>query len=53
METVKWTAKLLAANGKVIATVTGDRLVIEHKIGTWLPNLIDGDTIQVNEERLE
>jgi len=51
MESIKWTAKLLAANGKVIATVTGDRLVVEHKIGTWLANLIDGDTIHLSEER--
>lgn len=49
MDEIKWSAKLLASNGKVIATVTGARLVVEHKIGTWLPTLIDGDTIQICE----
>lgn len=50
MPTIKWTAQLLASNGKVVATVTGDRLVVEHKIGTWLPVLVDGDTIVISEE---
>lgn len=50
MEETKWNAKLTAANGKVIATVCGARLVVEHKIGTWLPTLIDGDVIEIKEE---
>lgn len=50
MEEIKWSAKLTAANGKVIATVSGARLVVEHKIGTWLPTLMDGDVIEIKEE---